>query len=86
MVIFQSLLHGAGASGFHLSHPHCAVGADGVVLLAPPTPLTLRLARIQSLTPCALVLGKCLSVRRYVVPAGFVCAATLQGGLTSVAD
>ena len=49
----------------------------------PPTPLTLCLARIQSPAQCALALGKRLSVRRYVVSTGFVCASTLQGGQPS---
>ena len=62
MVIPQSLLHGAGPSGLSLSCPHCATGADRVVLLTPPTPLTLHLARVQSPAPCALALGKHLSV------------------------
>ena len=51
MVIPQSLLHRAGPGGLRMSHAHCAPGADRVVLLALPTPLTLRLARIQSPTP-----------------------------------
>ena len=46
MVISQSLFQGARPGGLCLSRPHCAVGAD-VVVLAPPTPLTLCLARIQ---------------------------------------
>ena len=69
-----------------MSRPHCAAGADGAVLLAPPTALTLCLARIQSPALCSLVLGKCLSVLQYVFPTGFVCATALQGRLTSVAD
>ena len=66
-----------------LSRPHCAVGADRVVFLSPPAPLTLRLARIQSPASCALAPGKRLLVRQYVVPAGFVCVAALQGGQPS---
>ena len=62
-VIPQSLLHGAGPGGVSLSRPHCAAGGDWVVLLTLPTPLTLCLARIQSPAPCALALGKHLSVR-----------------------
>ena len=62
MVIPQSLLHSAGSGGFCLSLPHCTVGAGGAVLLSPPTPLTLRLARFQSPAPCAVALGKRLSV------------------------
>ena len=60
MAIPQSLLRGPG--GLRLSHPHCAVGPDGAVLLAPPTPLTLDLAGNQRPAPCALTLGKRLSV------------------------
>ena len=50
------------------------------VLLALLTPLTLHLSRIQSPAPCALALGKRLSVQRYVFPAGFVCAPPTSGG------
>ena len=82
MVISQSLLHGARPSGLHLSHPPCALGADRAVL-APPTPLILCLARIQIPAPCTLALRKRLSVWRYVVLSGFVCAAALQGRPTS---
>lgn len=62
MVMPQSLLHGAGPHGVSSSCLHCDKSADGVVLLAPPTPLTLHLASMQSPAPCTLALGKCLSV------------------------
>ena len=60
MVIPQSLLH--EPSGLHLSCSHSSESADRVVLLAPLTPLTWRLARIQSPAPCTVALGMCLSV------------------------
>ena len=61
MVIPQCLLHGVRPSG--LCHSLCAVGADGMVLLTLPTPLTLCLARIQSPTLYTLALGKRLLVQ-----------------------
>ena len=45
-----------------MSRLHCAMGADGAVLLAPLTPLTWGLPRIQSPALCILALGKHLSV------------------------
>ena len=54
---------GAGPGGLRSSCPHCAMGTDGAFPLSPPTPLTLHLARIQSLALWALALGKHLSVR-----------------------
>ena len=62
MVMPQSLLHGARPHGVSSSCLHCDKSADEVVLLAPPTPLTLHLASMQSPAPCTLALGKCLSV------------------------
>ena len=67
-------------AGLLSSRPHCAAGADRGVLLAPPTFLAWRLARIQSPALCALALGKHLSVAQFVVLAGFLSAATFQGG------
>ena len=63
MEIPQSLLHRPRPSGLRLSHPHCAMGVDRAVLLTLLTPLTLCLAKIQRPTPCALALGKHLSVQ-----------------------
>ena len=75
MVIPESLLHGAGPGGLSLSCPYYAAGTDRVVLLSLPTPLTLRLARIQGPALCALALGKHLSGRdMWSQLAGFVCA------------
>ena len=75
MVIPQSLLHGVRPGGLSLSRSHCAPGADAVVLPSLPTPLTLRLARIQGPALCALALGKHLSGRdMWSQLAGFVCA------------
>ena len=82
MVIPQSLLHRAGPGGLPLSRPHCAVGTDRAVLLALPTPLTLRLARIQSPTPCALTLGKRLSVQPICGP-GWLCLCSHTSGRTT---
>ena len=82
MVIPQSLLYGAGPGGLSLSHPHCAMGTDKKVLFTLPTPLTLHLARIPSPARCTLALGTCLSVPRYVVPTGFVCATATSGRTT----
>ena len=44
--------------GLSLSLPHCVMGADWVVLLAPPTPLTLRLAKIHSPVPMRSGIGE----------------------------
>ena len=60
MAVPQSLLHGPGR--LCLSCPHCALGANRAVILPPPAPLTLCLARIQSSASFALALGKHLSV------------------------
>ena len=79
MVIPQSLLQGARPGGLSLSRPHCAPGADGVVLLTLPTPLTPRLARIQSPAVCTLAPGKHLSVRG-VCGSVWLCDAALPGG------
>ena len=53
----------AGPGGLCVIRPHCAAGTDGAVLLASPTPLTLHLARIQRPDPCAVAMGKHLSVQ-----------------------
>ena len=73
----QSLLDGLG--GLASSHPHCAVSADGAVLLAPTTPLTWHLVRIQTPHQWALALGKHLSVQ-LICGSGWLCLCRSTSG------
>ena len=81
-MITQSLLHGPGPGGFCLSRPHCAMGADGVVLLAPPTPLTLCLARIKVLLHALCHWGSACQCHLICGP-GWLCLCRYTSGRTA---